>query len=76
MNTTKKEEKVGQAQKQIHISIPLPYILMLQSLYTLPGLSIRKGLRNAVMNYILEQFKKNGKQLKEILDEPIIGYRN
>lgn len=71
MSTTKKEETIIPAQKQIHISIPLPYILMLHTLYSIPGLSVRKGLRDAVMNYILEQFKKNGKPLKEILDQPI-----
>lgn len=71
MSKIKKEETTIPAQKQIHISIPLPYILMLQILYSIPGLPVRKGLRDAVMNYILEQFKKNGKQLKEIFDQPI-----
>ena len=64
----RKEETVGQAQKQIHISIPLAYAVMLQSLYTLPGLSIRKGLRDAIVSYIQEQYKKNKKQLNEILN--------
>ena len=73
MSKIKKEETTIPAQKQIHISIPLTHIFMLQSLYTIPGLPVRKGLRDAVMNYILEQFKKNRKQLEEILDQPIIG---
>ena len=64
----KKEETVSQTQKQIHISIPLAYAVMLQSLYTLPGLSIKKGLRDAIVSYIQEQYKKNKKQLNEILN--------
>lgn len=64
----RKEETVGQAQKQIHISIPLAYAVMLQSLYSLPGLSIKKGLRDAIVSYIQEQYKKNKKQLNEILN--------
>lgn len=73
MSTTKKEGTTIPAQKQIHISIPSSYILMLQILHSIPGLPVRKGLRDAVMNYIVEQFKKNRKQLEEILDQPIIG---
>ena len=68
----RKEETVGQAQKQIHISIPLSYVLMLQALYTLPGLSVRKILRDAVMNCILEQFKKNGKQLRNMFNKDML----
>lgn len=64
----RKEETVSQAQKQIHISIPLAYAVMLQSLYSLPGLSIKKGLRDAIVSYIQEQYKKNKKQLNEILN--------
>ena len=68
----RKEETFGQVQKQIHISIPLSYVLMLQSLYTLPGLSVRKMLRDAVMNCILEQFKKNGKQLRNMFNKDML----
>lgn len=64
----RKEETVSQTQKQIHISIPLAYAVMLQSLYSLPGLPIKKGLRDAIVSYIQEQYKKNKKQLNEILN--------
>ena len=73
MSTIKKEEKVGQTQKQIHISIPLSHILMLQSLYSVPGLPIRKILREAIMNCIQEQFKKNGKQLKNMFNKDMLN---
>ena len=68
----RKEETFGQVQKQIHISIPLSHILMLQSLYSVPGLPIRKILREAIMNCIQEQFKKNGKQLKNMCNKDML----
>ena len=69
----RKEETFGQVQKQIHISIPLSHILMLQSLYSVPGLPIRKILREAIMNCIQEQFKKNGKQLKNMFNKDMLN---
>ena len=69
----RKEETFGQVQKQIHISTPLSHILMLQSLYSVPGLPIRKILREAIMNCIQEQFKKNGKQLKNMFNKDMLN---
>ena len=69
----RKEETFSQVQKQIHISIPLSHILMLQSLYSVPGLPIRKILREAIMNCIQEQFKKNGKQLKNMFNKDMLN---
>ena len=69
----RKEETFGQVQKQIHISIPLSHILMLQSLYSVPGLPIRKILREAIMNCIQEQFKKNGKQLRNMFNKDMLN---
>ena len=68
----RKEETFGQVQKQIHISIPLSHILMLQSLYSVPGLPIRKILREAIMNCIQEQFKENRKQLKNMCNKDML----
>ena len=65
----RKDKPSSQTLKQVRISITESDMNKMRCLLMLPDSSIRKCLREAVSRCLKEQYDKNKKQLKEMLNQ-------
>ena len=63
----------SQTLQRVRISITESDMQKMRCLLMLPDSPIRKGLREVVAAYIQEQFKKNGKQLKNMFNKDMLN---
>ena len=72
-NKRQNDKPSSQTLQRVRISITESDMQKMRCLLMLPDSPIRKGLREVVAAYIQEQFKKNGKQLKNMFNKDMLN---